>query len=206
MKWFRLYTDVLDDPKVQRLPAPLFRTWINLLCLAGKGDGLLPGLADIAFALRLDEDDAVEAVGALTARGLLELVEGTLVPHNWHGRQFASDNVSERVKRFRERARVVPGNDAHTLRETPPDQIQNRSDTEQIRSRAPAREGGAVAPEKEGQKSDGNAGGRAPTRHRTARTAPRPAESVAAINASWSPANLRRLSGPALDAPDPPEP
>ena len=149
MKWLRLYTEVLDDPKVQRLPAPLFKTWVNLLCLCGKGDGRLPSAADIAFALRIDEAAAREAIGALTARGLLEVVDGALVPHNWHGRQFRSDNVTERVKRFRERGADVSRNAADQFRETPPDtDTDTDTDTEQIRSRAPAREGGAVAPGK----------------------------------------------------------
>ena len=41
-KWFRLYNDVINDPKVQRLDGETFKAWINILCLASKGGGVLP--------------------------------------------------------------------------------------------------------------------------------------------------------------------
>src|SRR5260370_12837105 len=58
LPWLRLYVSVLNCPKVQRLPAPLFKHWINLLCVARSQDGILPGIADIAFALRIDVAEA----------------------------------------------------------------------------------------------------------------------------------------------------
>jgi hypothetical protein len=45
--WLRLYTSILNDPKVQRLKAEHFKGWINLLCLAKEQDGILPELPDI---------------------------------------------------------------------------------------------------------------------------------------------------------------
>ena len=48
-RWFRFYDEALDDPKVQRLAPHLFKTWINLLCLASKEDGTMPSNDDIAF-------------------------------------------------------------------------------------------------------------------------------------------------------------
>jgi hypothetical protein len=56
MKWLRLYSDVVSDPKVQRLAAERFKAWINLLCVAGQHDGILPPMADLAFTLRIAED------------------------------------------------------------------------------------------------------------------------------------------------------
>ena len=52
-RWFRFYDEALDDPKVQRLAPHLFKTWINLLCLASKEDGTMPSNDDIAFRLRI---------------------------------------------------------------------------------------------------------------------------------------------------------
>lgn len=75
MKWLRLYVDVLDDPKVQRLPAPLFKVWVNLLCLTQKHGGHLPSLDDIAFALRMSESDTATALESLTERGALTIDE-----------------------------------------------------------------------------------------------------------------------------------
>lgn len=40
MDWFRFYHDVLDDPKVQRLPAPLFKmSALSLIVDVAQGVG-----------------------------------------------------------------------------------------------------------------------------------------------------------------------
>ena len=56
-RWFRFYDGALNDAKVQRLPAPLFKAWVNLLCLASMHDGVLPPVADISFSLRIPEKE-----------------------------------------------------------------------------------------------------------------------------------------------------
>lgn len=156
MKWLRLYDDLLDDPKVQKLPAPLFRHWINLLCLANKGAirGVLPDMADIAFRLRVEEDRAEEIVAALTAAGLIECDgAGQLHPHNWETRQAASDDVNKRVAEYRARAKngnadvTLQGNEVVTLptlssvtvtreeAEQSREQTQNRAEQSRAESR-----------------------------------------------------------------------
>lgn len=126
--WLRLYTGILDDPKVQRLEAEHFKGWINLLCLAKEHDGLLPSLEDIAFRLRMSEADAQNLIDELVRRGLLETKGNDLTPHNWHGRQFQSDVSTGRVKRFRNARRNV----SETL------QSRDRAETEAEQSRAKA--------------------------------------------------------------------
>lgn len=148
MNWFRFYHDVLDDPKVQRLEPALFKAWVNLLCLASKADdrGHLPSVEDIAFALRIPDADAIDVVERLTERGLIDGDWSELVIHNWAGRQKASDNVTERVRKHRS----GPTNN-ETLHETDTKRSGNglekkrvEKDTEQTReeekSCAPARE------------------------------------------------------------------
>lgn len=100
--WLRLYTSILDDPKVQRLPAEQFRGWINLLCLAKENDGLLPSIEDTAFRLRISEAEAHSLVEALAKRGLLDADGETLKPHNWDGRQFLSDVSAESSRQYRD--------------------------------------------------------------------------------------------------------
>lgn len=128
-RWFRMYDEVLDDPKVQRLPAPLFKAWVNLLCLASKSGGTLPPVADIAFALRVDDEQAQAWIADLCERGLIDADR----PHNWDSRQFVSDNSTERVKRFRqkkaEEAKTVSCNADETFHVTPPD-TESDTDTE----------------------------------------------------------------------------
>jgi hypothetical protein len=107
-RWFRIYDDLVHDRKVQDLPGPTFKAWINILCLASKNDGILPSLGDIAFALRIPPPKASQLIQALTVSGLLDRSSsGELVPHNWDGRQHKGDSSTERVKAFRERQRNV---------------------------------------------------------------------------------------------------
>ena len=116
MKWFRFYTEVLDDPKVQLLPDRLFRLWVNLLCLANETTprGTLPDLPAIAFRLRISEQDAQEALDEFGRRGLIDIDDaGTSSPHNWDSRQRRSDSSAERVTAYRERQRAT-GNSTKT--------------------------------------------------------------------------------------------
>lgn len=113
-----MYHEVLDDPKVQQLPAIVFKGWINLLCLAARNDGKIPEVKKVAFALRLTEQKAEALLGELCEANLLEHIPlNGYVPHNWNVRQFKSDYSYERVKRFRNGKR----NDDETVDETPPE-------------------------------------------------------------------------------------
>jgi len=117
MDWFRFYHEALDDPKVQLLPENLFKTWVNLLCLACRNGGVLPELAQIAFALHKSHDSTEEAVARLARGGLFVRVNAThWAPHNWNKRQYKSDTSTERVKRFRNVSETPPDTDTDTER------------------------------------------------------------------------------------------
>jgi hypothetical protein len=101
-RWFRLYDTVVDEPKVQRLSDPLFRAWINLMCVASRTGGIIAGdMRELGFRLRKPEARMRELVEQLLAAGLLDAVGEDYQPHNWEAHQFKSDGSSERVKRFR---------------------------------------------------------------------------------------------------------
>jgi hypothetical protein len=122
--WFRLYNEVVDDPKVQRLSPLLFRAWVNMMCIASKHGGKLPDIADVAYSLHVTSTKAEALLDDLIKANLFEWKDGVAHPHNWDGRQFQSDVSTGRVQRFRERHRNVSA----TANETD----QNRTDTEQI--------------------------------------------------------------------------
>ena len=129
--WFRLYNDVLHDPKVQLLPKALRWAWVELLCLASKNGGVLPPVEQIAFAVRASVNDAQSDVDALILAGLIDIgADGRLTPHNWGARQFISDNSTERSRKHRENKKKRECNVAETLPATPPDQIRSDSDTD----------------------------------------------------------------------------
>ena len=106
-RWFRVYVDLVDDPKVQRLDPALFKALINLWCLASANDGALPPIDEIAFKLRMKREKAQRVLTELRAAGLIDDDERGARPHNWDERQFTSDGSTPRVKRFRERRRNV---------------------------------------------------------------------------------------------------
>jgi hypothetical protein len=106
-RWFRMYDEVLDDPKVQRLSGDDFKAWVNLLCLASRNDGKLPCAEDIAFALRIDAKKGAAVIGRLVSAGLLLAEDDCFSPNKWNDRQYKSDVSTSRVKRFRERSKTV---------------------------------------------------------------------------------------------------
>lgn len=120
-RWFRMYDELLDDPKVQRLSGEDFKAWVNILCLASRKDGELPPVEDIAFALRIDNRKAAAIVARLVSAKLLDETGNGFTPHGWKSRQYKSDVSTDRVKQFRKRKKAVSGNADETFHETAPD-------------------------------------------------------------------------------------
>lgn len=117
-RWFRMYAEALNDPKVQCLDGETFKSWINILCIASQNGGQLPDVSDVAFALRMDNNGAVTLLERLLNARLIDRVNGGkdgwhYAPHGWSKRQYKSDTSTDRVKRFRKRS--------ETVSETPPD-------------------------------------------------------------------------------------
>ncbi len=108
MNWFRFYHESLDDPKVQRLPGDVYKTWVNVLCIASRNNprGCLPSMEDIGFALRVSTDDAQSMIDDLASRGLIDRTPEGLAPHNWSERQRRSDSSAPRVAKHREKQAV----------------------------------------------------------------------------------------------------
>ena len=125
-RWFRVYDELVDDPKVQRLPDDLFKFLVNIWCLASKNGGRLPPVDHIAYTLRAPDSLVVASLEALISLGLADRMSNQygswVAPHAWNKRQYKSDSSTERVQRFR--------NVSCNTDETPPEQIQiqNRTD------------------------------------------------------------------------------
>lgn len=137
-RWFRFYDDALNDPKVQKLPADMFRAWVNLLCLASKGGGFIQK-EDVSFGLRLASEDCYGVIDYLVRQNLLVDNGDTLSPHNWSGRQFQSDKDptnADRQKRYRDGKRNAPSNVTDNVTITPLEQSRTDTDTEKKETRA----------------------------------------------------------------------
>jgi hypothetical protein len=128
MEWFRMYHNVLHDPKIQLLPIDCRWRWVEMLCLCSQNDprGILPALEDVAFHLRISVTETTAVIQRLMDAGLIDKCAGSrkLRMHKWENYQFASDDSYERVKRFRKQKRNVS--------ETPPDSDTD-TDTERER-------------------------------------------------------------------------
>ena len=109
MKWFRFYYEVAEDPKVQTLPARLFKLWVNVLCLAAKNKGIVPPAPQIAYALRMGRARIDLDMDALKRAGLFDETPTGLVPHNWNGRQFESDSRETEGRRKHDEGRRKHG-------------------------------------------------------------------------------------------------
>ena len=111
--WIKLYLEILDDPKMGRLPDHLWKFAVELFLLAGRegNDGSLPPLAEMAWTLRVPEEKVLEDIRSLVEVGVVhacathpgtgEEKEGVWCVTHFQERQKCESY--ERVKRYRER-------------------------------------------------------------------------------------------------------
>jgi hypothetical protein len=108
--WIKLYTEILNDPKMGRLTDRQFRTCVSVFLLAGMidEDSVIGTTGDIAWHLRADREDVAEDLAVLARLGILELDDDneSWIVRNFERRQARPpsaepDAVSARVKRHR---------------------------------------------------------------------------------------------------------
>lgn len=78
MEW--LYPKVIENRDLAALDSRLFRRLIQLWCIAGRHDGFLPSVDDLAWALRAEWSGVLTDLEDLKARGFLEEIDGRLRP------------------------------------------------------------------------------------------------------------------------------
>lgn len=81
--WIKLYHEILDDPKMGRLPDRLWRRYIELALIASamwEADGTLPGLWYIARDLGMPEHEIRQDLIHLQARGFVKIRPGGETP------------------------------------------------------------------------------------------------------------------------------
>ena len=105
--WIKLYHEILDDPKMGRLPNHLWRRTVELFLLAGRqgDDGALPPVEEMAWTLRLDQRKLLEDLHGLAEIGVAhEAQPGRWIVTHFSKRQAALSST-ERVQQFRKRVR-----------------------------------------------------------------------------------------------------
>lgn len=100
--WIKLYIEILDDPKMGRMSEVLFARCIKLFLLAGdtEQDGGLPPLSDMAWRLRLDEEQLESDLYELQKLGIVEYQDGQWFVCHFAERQEAM-KPAEKMRRQR---------------------------------------------------------------------------------------------------------
>ncbi len=99
-QWFRMYSEFAHDPKVQMLSEVDQRRYIMLLCLKCCNGDVTLHVTEVAFQLRISNEELDATKQRLIQKGL---VNDQLIPTAWDKRQFISDSSAARVAKFREK-------------------------------------------------------------------------------------------------------
>lgn len=116
MQWLRLHNETVNDPKWRMIAVEtgqpvhaVLAVWTAMLCWASAAEprGTLAGWNDRLTGAALDlKGAAVEAIRAEMQGVVLDGDQLTA----WEKRQFKSDDVNERVKRYRSKKSAQTGN------------------------------------------------------------------------------------------------
>ncbi|SER51860.1 MULTISPECIES: hypothetical protein [Pseudomonas] len=127
-QWFRMYSEFATDPKVQMLSESDQRRFIMLLCLrCSNGDVTLHD-EEVAFQLRISNEEWNKTKRILIDRGL---IDEDAKPCAWDKRQYVSDSSTARVAAHRA-SKKKARKQACNVSVTPPDtDTDTDTDTEQ---------------------------------------------------------------------------
>ncbi len=148
MPWVRQWNEILDNPKIMTLPAPLYRYWSLLLNVAQRHDrsGVLPEFTHIAFALRVTEHEVSEAIENLVKARLVEKTAKAYRIHDWGHWQSHGMSDAERQRLCRQRKRDMSRDRSH----------DNHVPLSQMSHPRPRARSGSVS---ESESQEGGAGG-----------------------------------------------
>lgn len=121
--WFRLYAEFATDPKVQMLSESDQRRFIMVLCLRCRNGDVTLLDTEVAFQLRVSEDEWASTKDTLVSKNL---IDDDNKPVAWEKRQFSSDSSSERVARHRAKKKTISNCDV-TLQKR---QVDTETETE----------------------------------------------------------------------------
>jgi DNA-binding Lrp family transcriptional regulator len=137
MSWFRLWTDILDDPKMavtETLPET-FRETIMLMAYAkelNNGGKIDQPIVTIAWRLRTSPEELSKHLAHLSKLKIIEL-KPIIRFINWEKRQPGSDSSTERVRKYRNGMKPLLKRN-ETVTETAPD-TDSDTDSEQKQSK-----------------------------------------------------------------------
>lgn len=107
MKWFRFWTDTLDDVKILQLSDYEYRIWTYLLAIASEVNSMSGecqiNVKSMSLRCRTQVNHFLKALETFQRVGLITVSdEGYPIITNWKKRQYKSDDVTARVHKHRE--------------------------------------------------------------------------------------------------------
>jgi hypothetical protein len=107
MKWFRFWTDTLDDIKILQLSDYEYRMWTYLLAMVSEVNSMSGechvNVKSMSLRCRTQVNHFLKALETFQSIGLITINnEGYPVVTNWNKRQYKSDDVTARVNKHRE--------------------------------------------------------------------------------------------------------
>jgi hypothetical protein len=131
--WIKLWNEILDDPKMGRLPDNVYRRCIELFLMAGEIDrgGNLPDTDAIAWRLRVMDDDALQdELSHLEKVGIIKQTKPGWVVVNFAERQRAR-TATERKQLERQRKATTEPAELYNVTETSPERHGDVTETSQ---------------------------------------------------------------------------
>jgi len=118
MKWFRMYSEILNDPKMVDLTTTDYGVWVKLLALANQQSerGFIrlrsargQAIGTLSTLLRHRKDRLRTTLDLFKERGMIDFdldgKEGWLEITNWNKKQFQSDDVTARTRKHKQKER-----------------------------------------------------------------------------------------------------
>ena len=129
MKWFRVYSEIKDDPKMLELDFDQRWVWITLMAMASESGerGVIAYTRPrgLAASLRIEVDRLTETLGLLEELGMVTVEDGSIRLSHWDDRQY--DKPSDTPEAARDRKRRSRARHAHV---TPSHATDTDTDTD----------------------------------------------------------------------------
>ena len=126
-----MYAEFAADPKVQMMSEADQRRFVMVLCLRCGNDNVTLQDDEVAFQLRISNDEWARTKALFLQKGL---IKEDNTPTAWDRRQFVSDSSAERVRKHRDKKKKE-AKQACNVTATPPE-ADTEADTEAEEKRA----------------------------------------------------------------------
>ena len=131
-QWFRLYAEIVTDPKVQMMTEAMQRRLVMLMGMRCSNNLETLHETEIAFQLRISQEDLVETKALFIDKGFIDETWNLV---NWEKRQYNSDTSTERVRAYREKQRKLHETNGTHVKRSSNGLEQNRTDTDTEQNR-----------------------------------------------------------------------